>query len=86
MIVKTRAIYRNGVLKPDVDLDLPDGSTVEVEISSLPSTAIDPKDALLDDIDALHAMYTEFAEEDRNLAQLGLTHYAQVLNREETSQ
>jgi predicted DNA-binding antitoxin AbrB/MazE fold protein len=66
MIVKPRAIYRNGVLKPDVDLDLPNGSTVEVEISSLPLTN-DPKDALLDDLEALQAMYAEFAEEDRDL-------------------
>jgi hypothetical protein len=32
----------------------------------------------------LAAMYAEFAEEDRQLAQAGLTHYTRVLAQEET--
>ena len=32
----------------------------------------------------LAAMYAEFAEEDRQLAQIGLAHYAHVLVQEET--
>jgi len=69
----TRAVYIGGVLKPTTKLDLPDGVTVEVHIRALPlAVAVDPKDALMDDEAALQAMYSEFAEEDRQLAEAGL--------------
>jgi hypothetical protein len=45
--------------------------------------ALDPKDALMEDLETLRALYAEFGEEDRELAQVGLTHYARTLNREE---
>jgi len=83
-VVTTRAVYKDGVLKPITKLDLPDGTTVEVQISALPlAVAIDPKDALMDDEAALQAMYAEFAEEDRLLAEAGLASYAAALKREE---
>ena len=85
-ILTTRAIYTNGVLKPITKLDLPDGAAVEIQISSLPDVlAVDPKDALMEDADALQAMYAEFAPEDRQLAQSGLAHYAHILQQEESS-
>jgi predicted DNA-binding antitoxin AbrB/MazE fold protein len=83
-ILKTRAIYKDGVLKPTTKLDLPDGATVEVQIYALPfAVATDPKDALMDDEAALQAMYAEFAEEDRQLSTTGLASYAATLRREE---
>ena len=83
-VLTTRAVYKDGVLKPTTKLDLPDGATVEVQISALPlAIASDPKDALMDDEAALQAMYAEFAEEDRLLAQAGLASYAATLRREE---
>ena len=83
-VLTTRAVYKDGVLKPTTKLDLPDGATVEVQISALPlAIASDPKDALMDDEAALQAMYAEFAEEDRLLAEAGLASYAATLRREE---
>jgi len=83
-VLTTRAVYKDGVLKPTTKLDLPDGATVEVQISALPlAIASDPKDALMDDQAALQAMYAEFAEEDRRLAEAGLATYAATLRREE---
>ena len=43
----------------------------------------DPKDALMEDPRALRTLYAEFAKEDRQLAQIGLAHYAQMLRQEE---
>ncbi|HET7088095.1 MAG TPA: antitoxin family protein [Anaerolineae bacterium] len=64
-VLTTRAVYKDGVLKPTTKLDLPDGATAEVQISALPlAVAVDPKDALLDDEAALQAMCSEFAEEE----------------------
>lgn len=83
-VLTTRAVYKDGVLKPATKLDLPDGATVEVQIHALPlAIASDPKDALMDDEAALQAMYAEFAEEDRLLAEAGLATYAATLRREE---
>jgi predicted DNA-binding antitoxin AbrB/MazE fold protein len=83
-VLTTRAVYKDGVLKPTAKLDLPDGATVEVQISALPlAIASDPKDALMDDEAALQAMYAEFAEEDRLLAEAGLATYSATLRREE---
>jgi len=83
-ILRTRAVYKDGVLKPTTKLDLPDGATVEVQINALPlAVATDPKDALMDDEAALQAMYAEFAEEDRQLSRTGLVSYAATLRREE---
>jgi hypothetical protein len=44
-------------------------------------TGPDPWDSLGDD--ELAALYAEAAEEDRQLAQLGLDHYAEILEQEE---
>jgi len=83
-VLTTRAIYKDGVLKPTTKLDLPDGTTVEVQISALPlAISVDPKDSLMDDEPTLQAMYAEFAEEDRHLAEAGLQAYARTLKREE---
>ena len=83
-VLTTRAVYKDGVLKPTTKLDLPDDATVEVQISALPlAVAVDPKDALMDNEAALQAMYAEFAEEDRLLAGAGLASYARTLKREE---
>ena len=83
-ILKTRAIYRNGVLKPDVKLDLPDGAAVEVEINPLRSSlSADPKDALLSDESTLQALYAEFGSEERHLVHEGLARYAEILRHEE---
>jgi len=43
----------------------------------------DPKDALMDDAEALAALYRESAEEDLFLAQLGTARYAELLRWEE---
>lgn len=45
----------------------------------------DLKEQLMNDPEALALLYKEAAEEDCLLGQIGLTHYAQVLRREETS-
>lgn len=45
----------------------------------------DAKDLLMDDADALHALYSEFADEDLELATLGTAHYAHLLRVEEGS-
>ncbi len=37
--ITIQAIYRGGVLKPTTHLDLPDGATVEVQITSATSPA-----------------------------------------------
>jgi predicted DNA-binding antitoxin AbrB/MazE fold protein len=76
------AVYTGGVLKPTTRLDLPENTSVEIQIMPLP--VADPKDALMEDGEALRAMYAEFAQEDRQLAQTGLAHYAQTLRREES--
>jgi hypothetical protein len=44
---------------------------------------IDPKDTLLNDAAALQYMYVEFAQEDRQLAELGLASYAGLLSEDE---
>ncbi len=44
----------------------------------------DSKDTLLNDSAALQSMYAEFAQEDRQLAEVGLEHYARMLEEEET--
>ncbi len=49
------------------------------------SEAVDRDEVLLDDPNALQALYADFAEEDRELAQIGLSYYAQVLREEERS-
>ena len=40
-LIKVRATYTNGWLKPATPLNLPDGASVEVEIASLPLAAAD---------------------------------------------
>lgn len=74
------AIYKGGVLQPMIRLDLPENAQVKIQILT---PVIDPKDALMEDEQALRAMYAEFEQEDRELAQTGLAHYAQMLRREE---
>ena len=34
--ITTRAVYKDGVLKPATKLDLPDGAPVEVQVTALP--------------------------------------------------
>jgi hypothetical protein len=46
---------------------------------------LDSQEALLDDPDKLRALYANFADEDRVLAQIGLSHYAQLLCEEENA-
>jgi prevent-host-death family protein len=43
----------------------------------------DAKDLLMNDAEALHALYAEFADEDLELAALGTAHYAHMLRVEE---
>jgi hypothetical protein len=43
----------------------------------------DLKDALLNDA-ALQSMYAEFAQAERQLAEIGLEYYARILDEEET--
>ena len=76
------AVYKSGVLQPTTRLDLPENTRVEIQILT---PAIDPKDALMENEQALRAMYAEFEQEERQLAQTGLTHYAQMLRCEESS-
>lgn len=75
------AVYRDGVLKPATRLDYPEGSTVTIDVV-VPS-ACDAKDALMDNEDALLALYAPFASEERQLAEDGLGHYSELLQREE---
>ena len=74
------AVYKGGVLRPTTRLDLPENARVEIQV--LPQ-AVDPKDALMEDEQALRALYAEFEQEDRQLAETGLAHYAQTLRHEE---
>jgi predicted DNA-binding antitoxin AbrB/MazE fold protein len=74
------AVYKGGVLQPATRLDLPENARVKIQILT---PVLDPKDALMEDEQALRAMYAEFEQEDRQLAQTGLAHYAQVLRHEE---
>jgi predicted DNA-binding antitoxin AbrB/MazE fold protein len=74
------AIYKDGVLQPTTRLDLPENTQVEIQVLT---PAVDPKDALMDDEQVLHALYAEFEQEDRRLAETGLAHYAQMLHHEE---
>lgn len=83
-MVTVTAVYSGGVLRPADPLDLPDGARVTVQIADqCDPDPPDPKDALMDDGETLRAVFAEFADEDRELADAGLTHYARVLNREE---
>jgi len=75
------AVYKGGVLQPMTRLDLPENAQVKIQIVTLP--VADPKDALMDDEQALRALYAEFEQQDRQLAQIGLAQYAQALQREE---
>jgi hypothetical protein len=66
-------------------------STIQIHLAQMSSAAIypaglslDQKDALMDDAEVLRAMYSEFSQEDRELAAVGLSHYAEVLAREES--
>ncbi len=80
----TRATYHKGVFKPATRIDLPEGAAVELRISTVPADqALDPKDAIMNDATALQYMYAEFAQEDRQLAETGLEHYAHTLDEEE---
>jgi prevent-host-death family protein len=45
--------------------------------------SIDAKDKLLDNADVLRALYAEFADEDLQLAGMGLASYVQSLRKEE---
>ena len=74
------AVYKGGVLQPATRLDLPENAKVRLQIVTL---AADPKDALMEDAQALRALYAEFEQEDRQLAETGLAHYAQMLRHEE---
>jgi predicted DNA-binding antitoxin AbrB/MazE fold protein len=80
-ILSTRAIYRNGILRPDTKLDLPEGATVQIQIT--PESAIDPKDALMNEVATLQYRYAEFAQEEHQLADAGLAHYSHILEQEE---
>ncbi len=80
----TRATYNKGVFKPATKIDLPEGTAVELRISTVPpNQALDPKDALLNDATVLQVMYAEFAREERQLAEEGLAYYAHILDEEE---
>ena len=81
MTLNTRATYIDGVLRPIVKLDLQNGTTVEVQITT--DSTLDPKDALMDDAAALQRLYAQVADEDRLLANQGLSHYAATLESEE---
>lgn len=74
------AIYKGGVLQPTTRLDLPENTQVEIQVLT---PAVDPKDALMDDEQALRKLYAEFEQEDRQLTETGLAHYAQMLHHEE---
>ncbi len=37
MVIQTKAIYRDGVLKPETKLDLPENTPVEIQVVSLTS-------------------------------------------------
>jgi predicted DNA-binding antitoxin AbrB/MazE fold protein len=74
------AVYKGGVLQPATRLDLPENARVKLQIVTL---AADLKDALMEDEQALRALYAEFEQEDRQLAETGLAHYAQTLRHEE---
>lgn len=52
-------------------------------LTSGASPAIDPKDALMNDPDALREMYAEFDEEDRALANMGMAEYCAGLEAED---
>ena len=83
-ILITRATYSGGVFKPAAKIDLPEGSAVELRISTVfANQAFDPKDVLLNDAAALQYLYAEFAQEDRQLAETGLEYYAHTLDEEE---
>jgi predicted DNA-binding antitoxin AbrB/MazE fold protein len=83
-ILTTHATYSGGVFKPVAKIDLPEGTAVELRISTVSANqAIDPKDAILNDAAALQNMYAEFAREDRQLAETGLEYYAHTLEEEE---
>ena len=74
------AVYKGGVLLPTTRLNLPENARVEIQVLTL---AVDPKDALMNGEQTLRALYAEFEQHDRKLAQTGLAHYAQMLRREE---
>jgi predicted DNA-binding antitoxin AbrB/MazE fold protein len=80
-ILNTRATYTAGILKPATRLNLPEGATVQIQITT--ETAIDPKDALMNEAGTLQYHYAEFAQEERQLADAGLAHYSQLLEQEE---
>ncbi len=46
---------------------------------------IQVKEELLNDVEQLASLYAEFAEEDLDLAQTGLGHYARLLANEEST-
>ncbi len=72
-VLTTRATYSSGVFKPMTKIDLPEGAAVELRISTVSANqAIDPKDALMNNVAALQSMYAEFAQEERQLAETGL--------------
>ncbi len=72
-VLTTRATYSRGVFKPMTKIDLPEGAAVELRISTVSANqAIDPKDALMNNVAALQSMYAEFAQEERQLAETGL--------------
>jgi hypothetical protein len=51
-------------LQPATRLDLPENAKVKLQIVTL---AADPKDTLMEDEQALRALYAEFEQEDRQL-------------------
>ena len=74
------AVFRRGVFEPRAHIDLPDNTEVTLHVAE---TDADPKDALLDDEETLLALYAACAEEDRELASLGLDEWVRTLEREE---
>ena len=80
-VLTTTAVYRSGVLQPQAPLGLPENAEVTIQIVHSPLH--DADDALMDDEQALRAMYSEVAVEDRQLAEAGVLHYAESLRREE---
>lgn len=45
---------------------------------------VDWQEALMNDPETLQALYTEFAEQDREMARLGMGHYTQLIQQEES--
>ena len=67
--ITIQAIYRGGVLKPTTHLDLPDGATVEVQITSATSPAKPTAFGLLSGIWS-HLVEADLERLEHDLAQI----------------